>query len=411
MPSPSFESPRDQQFEELLKITPPEACSPQLAYSIVSLRDLFNSISDADQTAIVNLLEDDPWLEKACAQVRKGQNDVGENSPELASAVSQLLKEGVSADSHSQLTTLVEFYFGYRRPFPNLDEVDPLKNLMEYIRTSPGWDAIMAQGLDGRILGGCCGQIVKVHFPSGTVNVAWNEHTYVDKEFRRNGIGNALDAAFTERALKNNSIGIVIEFDNGYLLTNDPKAFDNDTTIRGSYWTDILGEEMDPFARTPFWDANGYRLLVVGNPPTPADWITIRMNPETGPCDGLSAAFKPLNQKYKDGLSLAEHLAVCQAFNETIDENATLYPEFVRTRENIALQGDDSDPVRLLSLKDPAINEILSRARVAKENAARRDLNYCDLRLQNPEISDSEREILEISRKYAEALIQGNPEA
>ncbi len=382
---------------------------PEITFELVSLRELHEKLSAADREKLTQFLESDPYLNNITAEVLPPDPDpVGEQakrdsgfyiSADAAELVAQKLTPHFSPEARAYISTLVDFYFGYLRPFPDITEVEPLKSLVAYLNELPNWDVLMAKSEFGRIIGACSGQIVEVPFDGGSFKIAWNEHTWADKEYRRFHIGSTLAKTFTENARQEGAIGVVIETDNPYLITTDPEAFNHaDPAAREKYWKDVLNQAMDPFQRFQFWGGQGFGLLAAGTPPVPVAYEQISMDLGViGSCKTINLAFQPISPEYGASLPKDTYIALLIALQKTINEDATFYPELVRTIEQV--KEIPEELFTFINLKKTEMLESMKLGVASKTGSTDADIEYCNKRLAQ-EIGEREREILTRSKEF-----------
>ena len=378
------------------------AVTPKVYFDVISMREVISTMPAADLEKFTALVEKDPSLIEARTGAIKADSSLVDISAKLAAQVAENIGVSLSAEARPALNTVVDFYFGYLRPFPDITETEPLSSLLGYLRDNPNWDVRMAKNETGLIIGACSGQLVEVPYVDGDFKIGWNEHTWVDKDSRRGGVGEELARLFKEHTASLGSIGVAIETDNPFLITRDPRAFNHaDPAARGHFWTsteDGLGQAMDPFQRFKFWGGQGFGVICAGDPPTPISYTQISMAlGEVGSCETINLAFLPTSEKYANSMPKAMYVAALVALQNTIDENSSMYPEMVRTIKQI--EDTPGDRLSFVKLTDPKINEVLERGRESKAEAPEKDLAYCNARLSG-ELSESERDVLSKSREY-----------
>jgi GNAT superfamily N-acetyltransferase len=374
------------------------AGGPKIDVELVSLRETMSRMPARDLDKLCKILDSDPALERMRHSLMKrtGLEDI---SPALAKEVAEEIASHLSPISRPAVAILVDFYFGYLRPFPDITETEPLQSLVGYLKNLPEWDVVLARK-DGRTIAACSGQVVDVPCALGNFRIGWNEHTWVDKDERTKGLGAAVAAVFSARAARDGAIGVVIETDNPYLMTTDEAGFNHeDPAARKSFWVDDQGQSMDPFQRFQFWGKQGFSAIVGQDGVSPAPYEQISMDlGEVGSCQTIGLAFQPAKEEYKNGMPKAMYKAALLALQETIDENAGAYPDLVRTMKQIdELAGDT---LKLVPLNTPNIDEVLIRARPSKEGATETDIKYCEEKLKDPSISEEVRDILQKTKIY-----------
>lgn len=366
-----------------------------IGFDVVSLRERVSALPVGDADKLSTILANDPSLETMRSTLSRENPTLKDLSPELAEKIAQEISKELSPEAKPIVATLVDFYCGYLRPFPDITETEPLQSLMGYLKDLPTWDVLMAQDkTTGKVIGACSGQIVDVPCASGDFKIAWNEHTWVDKDARQARIGSTLASKFTAYAKLEGAIGVVIETDNPYLITNDERGFNHkNQSERSKFWTDELGQSMDPFNRFQFWGKQGFGVVVGADGKTPAPYEQISMDlGKVDSCKTINLAFQPASFEYRESLPKEMYKAAIVALQETIDENARFYPDLVRTLRQIdALPGDT---MRFVPLNTPDIDKVMIAGRPAKEGAEQKDLEYCSQRLTNSSISEAEREVL-----------------
>lgn len=378
------------------------AVTPKVYFDVISMREVISTMPAADLEKFTALVEKDPSLIEARTGAINADSSLVDISAKIAAQVAENIGVSLSAEARPALNTVVDFYFGYLRPFPDITETEPLSSLLGYIRDNPNWDVRMAKNESGSIIGACSGQLVEVPYVGGDFKIGWNEHTWVDKDSRRLGVAENLAGLFKEHTARLGSIGVVIETDNPFLITDDQRAFNHaDPAARSHFWTspeDGLGQSMDPFQRFKFWGGQGFGVICAGDPPTPISYTQISMAlGEVGSCETINLAFLPTSEKYANSMPKAMYVAALVALQNTIDENSSMYPEMVRTIKQI--EDTPGDRLSFVKLTDPKINEVLERGRESKAEAPEKDLAYCNARLSG-ELSESERDVLSKSREY-----------
>lgn len=384
-----------------------EADKLKIGFDIVSLRERVGTMPAIDTERLASILDSDPSLETIRSNLVEQHPGIKDLSPELAEKIAQEMSKDLSPVSKPVVATLVDFYCGYLRPFPDVTETEPLQSLMGYIKDLPTWDVLMAQDkTTGRVIGACSGQIVDVPCARGEFKIAWNEHTWVDKDARQSKIGSTLASSFTARATREGAIGVVIETDNPYLITKDERGFNHgDKTERAKFWTEELGQSMDPFNRFQFWGKQGFGVVVGEDGKTPAPYEQISMDlGKIDSCKTINLAFQPTSLEYQEQLPKDMYKAALLALQETIDENARFYPDLVRTMRQIdTLPGDT---LRFVPLNTPTIDAVMIAARPTKEATELKDLEYCSQRLMDRSISEEEKEILSKTKGFLSGIIQ-----
>jgi hypothetical protein len=388
-------------------LTMPEAPAGgilKIGFDVVSLRERVSALPVGDSDKLSSIVANDPSLETMRSKLLQDNPTLKDLSPELAEKIAQEISKELSPEAKPIVVTLVDFYCGYLRPFPDITETEPLQSLMGYLKDLPTWDVLMAQDkTTGKVIGACSGQIVDVACSSGDFKIAWNEHTWVDKDARQSRIGSTLASEFTERAKLEGAVGVVIETDNPYLITKDERGFNHENqSERSKFWTDELGQSMDPFNRFQFWGKQGFGVVVGADGKTPAPYEQISMDlGNVDSCKTINLAFQPASLEYRESLSKEMYKAAIVALQETIDENARFYPDLVRTLQQIdALPGDT---LRFVPLNTPGIDKVMIAARPTKEGAELKDLEYCSRRLANSSISEAEKEVLVKTRDFLSA--------
>jgi hypothetical protein len=400
-------SKSDQETSTANPTANPQQDKLKIGFDIVSLRERIGTMSAADADTLASILTDDPSLETMRSKVLNDNPSVKDLSPELAEKIALEISKDLSPASKPVIATLVDFYCGYLRPFPDVTETEPLQSLMGYLKDLPTWDVLMAQDkATGKVIGACSGQIVDVPCDGGNFKIAWNEHTWVDKDARKSAIGSTLASSFTKRAQQEGAIGVVIETDNPYLITKDDRGFNHQNRDeRGRFWTEELGQSMDPFNRFQFWGKQGFGVVVGEDGKTPAPYEQISMDlGKIDSCKTINLAFHPTSPEYRESLPKDMYKAAIVALQETIDENARFYPDLVRTLQQIDdLQGDT---LRFIPLNTPNIDKVMIEARPTKEGTELKDLEYCSQRLMDRSISKEEEEILSQTKRFLSRTIQ-----
>lgn len=389
--------PVDNHFSSQLR-----DMTPKVYFDVISMRDVISTMPAADLKKFTALVENDPSLIEARTSAINVDRSLVDISAKLAAQVAENIGASLSKEARPALNTVVDFYFGYLRPFPDITETEPLSSLLGYLRDNPNWDVRMAKNEAGAVVGACSGQLVNVAYSGGDFKIGWNEHTWVDEATRRSGVGQTLAGLFRDHTASLGSIGVVIETDNPFLITKDPRAFTHaDPIARGHFWTsptDGLGQSLDPFQRFKFWGGQGFGVICAGDTPTPIPYTQVSMVlGEVGSCETINLAFLPTSEKYANSMPKGMYVAALVALQNTIDENSSMYPEMVRTIKQI--QDTPGEMLSFVKLTDPNINEVLERGRASKAGAAEKDLAYCDQRLSG-NISEAEREIVLQSREY-----------
>lgn len=384
-----------------------EANKLKIGFNIVSLRERVGTMAEVDLNKLTSFLDTDPSLEKIRSELVNNNSAIKDLSPALAEKIAEEISKGMTASSKPIVATLVDFYCGYLRPFPDVTETEPLQSLMGYLKNLSTWDVFMAQDRNtGKVIGACSGQIVGVNCATGNFKIAWNEHTWVDKDARQSQIGSTLAKSFTQHATQQGAIGVVIETDNPYLITKDERGFNHkDKEKRAKFWTDELGQSMDPFNRFQFWGKQGFGVVVGQDGKTPAPYEQISMDlGKIDSCKTINLAFQPILHEYQEQLPKDMYKAALLALQETIDENARFYPDLVRTMQQIdALPGET---LRFVPLNKDNIDAVMRAARPTKEATELKDLEYCSQRLTDRLISQEEKEILSKTKGFLSGIIQ-----
>lgn len=382
---------------ELLK-----AERPLLKFETVSLRDAVASMPVEDQEKIKKILAEDPRLSRHREGELTYNKELVDLSPEHAARLTASLSKGLAPESQRIIGQFIDFYCGYLRAFPNPSETEPVANLFNYL-TDPkkNWTAIMAVNDQGKVIASCSGEIITAKSDTEEMLVAMNEHTWVDSTYRGQNLGGSISEKFSQHCQKLGAVGEMIEVEIPFLLTKDPRAFSmEDPKARAKFWTspepEGLGWPIDPFSRMSFWGKLGFGVLCGGDPPSPIPYVGISM--ELGKvecCDVLSFCFKPYGDDFNPVISKTLYKSMLVAFQETIDPNATLYPELVRVLKEV----DEKFPDQLyiVGFKDPNINEILMRSVEPRSNCVQEDIQHCVTRLADPTITATEQDILEKS--------------
>lgn len=369
-------------------------------YDFVSLKSELQSLTPDERAQITAYLAFDPDLSFARKRVSTSNPNLSANplSAETADAISALHSASFTSEkSKAFVKTLTDFYHGYLRPFPNPAEVESLKAIFDVLSSNPSWDVEVAKDQStGRVLGACSGQVIKVPTSTGgEVGVAWNEHTWVDKETRQSGLGKELAANFKKRAAAAGAIGVVIETDNPYLIetNNSTDGFNhNDSAARKKYWTEVKGEAMDPFNRFTFWGKQGFGVVTAQNGvPAPYEQISLDLGNQES-CKTLNLAFNPISEEYRDSLPKQLYMDLFRKLQESIDPHAKYHPDFVRTMKQIdELPGDS---LRFVSLNSDEARTVMAKGRPHKAKAEEDDIRYCQDALAQGKLSDEEKEIL-----------------
>lgn len=383
-----------------------EADKLTIGFNIVSLRERVGTMAEVDLDKLTSFLDTDPSLEKIRSELVKKNPAIKDLSPALAEKIAEEISKGMTASSKPIVATLVDFYCGYLRPFPDVTETEPLQSLVGYLKNLPTWDVLMAQDKNTeKVIGACSGQIVDVLYATDNFKIAWNEHTWVDKDARQSKIGSTLANSFTQHATREGAIGVVIETDNPYLITKDERGFQRDKEERAKFWTDELGQSMDPFNRFQFWGKQGFGVVVGQDGKTPAPYEQISMDlGKIDSCKTINLAFQPTSHEYQEQLPKGMYKAALLALQETIDENARFYPDLVRTMQQIdALPGE---ALRFVPLNQHNIDAVMIAARPTKEATELKDLEYCSQRLTDRSISQEEKEILSKTKGFLSGIIQ-----
>jgi hypothetical protein len=353
-------------------------------------------MSQATLDAISDLVTSDPALERAretalseipsCINLSEAHAEV---------TIAQICKS-LPIEMHPSLSLLVRFYFGYLRPFPDPSETEPLLNLLSYLREIPTWDALLAKdSVSGKILGACSGQVIEVRDTNPRLTIAWNEHTWAAAEARGRGVGSSLARAFADVARQHGASLVIIEIDNPYLITSDPRAFDHsDVQARRHFWKEEMNHAMDPFDRIAYWASLGFGLLIAEKSFLPAPYEQISLDcGKLPPCRSINIAVSALDRDLEITLPKETYARMLVALQQTIDPHAQYYPELVRTSKQIAEILDDE--FRVLPLASPQLETFLKRAQVLKAHADHIDRAYCVSQLSTPGLPSREREILQ----------------
>lgn len=366
-----------------------------LQYTITSLRKELRDLASHAIEAIERSVAADPSLESARQAALSESPRLVALSHEHAQATAALISNSLPRETHRYVSLLTSFYFGYLRSFPDPTETEPLLDLLIYLRVLPRWDALLAYDAGtGRILGGCSGQVVEIETTTTQCKVAWNEHTWVDPTLRQHRIGSTLHRAFAEHAQDLGAAYLVIEIDNPFLLSSDPRGFNHsDPLDRRRFWIEEMQQAMDPFDRLRYWSKLGFGILVAESAGCPAPYEQISLDCErldSNPC--LSIAVAPLDGALVSRVLKSTYAEGIVALQSTIDPDARVYPELSRAVEQLATLPDED--LRWISLEDPLTESALRNARNYARDTTQLDLLYCKTRLLNQEISPRERAIL-----------------
>ncbi len=375
--------------------TPPPRDSHR-SHIITSLRKELATMSQAAFDAITDLVASDPALERARAAAISETPSCSNLSRAHAEATIARICSSLPDETHPSVSLLVNFYFGYLRPFPDPSETEPLLSLLSYLRDLPTWDVLLAKdSVSGQILGACSGQILEVADIVPSLTLAWNEHTWVADEARGRGIGSALARAFADVARQHGASFVIIEIDNPYLLTADSRGFDHSQVqARRHFWTQEMKHAMDPFDRIAYWASLGFGLLIAERSCLPAPYEQISLDCGKLPsCGSINIAVAPINDEALISLPKDSYARILVALQQTVDHDARCYPELVRTLKQIEEIDDDS--LGVLPLTSPQLETFLRRAQTLKAHAHRDDRAYCLRKLSSSSLSVRERFILE----------------
>lgn len=374
-------------------IEPPSGAS--LQYTITSLRNELRDLAPQAIEAIERTVAADPSLECAQQTALRNSPRLTPLSHEHAQATTALISKSLPPETHRYVSLLTRFYFGYLSSFPDPTETEPLLDLLTYLRVLPRWDALLAYDAStGRVLGGCSGQTVEVQTATAHFQVAWIEHIWTDPSLRQHRIGSTLQRAFAQHAQDVGAACLLIEIDNPFLLSSDPRGFNHSDLVgRRRFWMEEMKHAMDPFDRLYYWSKLGFGILVADSSGSVAPYEQISLDCERLASNPfLSIAVAPLDGAFTPLILKGAYTEAIVALQSTIDPDARLYPELTRTVEQLTKLPDED--LRWISLDDPRAESALRNARNYAGDRTQLDLAYCKTQLLNQDITARERVIL-----------------